>query len=63
MSSVTGATSATAGVVYNGLGGAAAATGTSSSTQSGSEAALNLGRNYGLAVVFVGLFAGYALVM
>lgn len=68
MSSTTlpaGATSGTAGVVYNGLGGAAAATtAASSSTQgSGADAALALGRSYGLAVVFAGIFAGFALLM
>jgi len=61
-----GATSGTAGIVYTGIGGAAAtntASSSSSTTKSGSEATLDLGRSYGLAVVFVGLFAGFALVM
>jgi len=68
MSSTTlpaGATSGTAGVVYNGLGGAAATTtpASSSDSKSGADAALDLGRSYGLAVVLAGLFAGFALVM
>jgi len=68
-----GATSGTAGVVYNGLGGGAVATPTGDSgsvsgsapdtKHSGSQTALDLGRSYGLGVVFVGLFAGFALVM
>jgi len=67
-----GATSGTAGVVYNGLGGAAATTtassssstsSTTSNTKSGAQAALDMGRSYGLAIVFTGIFAGFALVM
>ena len=60
-----GATSGTAGVVYTGLGGSAVATtaAASSNNKSGAQAALDLGRNYGLAVIFSGLFAGFALVM
>jgi hypothetical protein len=61
-----GATSGTAGVVYTGLGGAvstAATAAASSTSKSGAQAALDLGRSYGLAVVFGGLLAGFALVM
>lgn len=64
-----GASSGTAGVVYTGLGGGAVATATGSSgsssdsKKSGSQMALDLGRSYGLAVVFTGIFAGFALVM
>jgi len=64
-----GATSGTAGVVYNGLGGAAATTTASGSSstdtakKNGSQMALDLGRSYGIAVVFAGLFAGFALVL
>ncbi|KAF8865295.1 hypothetical protein BDZ45DRAFT_668732 [Acephala macrosclerotiorum] len=59
-----GATSGTAGIVYTGLGGSAAATTTAaSSTKSGAQTAIDLGRSYGLAIVFAGLFAGFALVM
>jgi len=60
-----GATSGTAGVVYTGLGGGVAATATpsSSTTKSGAQAALYLGRSYGLVAVFAGIFAGFALVM
>jgi len=63
-----GATSGTAGVVFTGLGGngavATAAAGASTiGTKSGSQAALDLGRSYGLAVIFAGLFAGFALAM
>jgi len=61
-----GATTGAGGVVYTGLGGGAAATattGASSNKKSGAQAALELGRNYGLAVIFGGIFAGFALVM
>jgi hypothetical protein len=61
-----GASSGTAGVVYTGLGGATSSpttTAASSGKKSGAEAALDLGRSYGLAVVLGGLFAGFALVM
>jgi hypothetical protein len=60
-----GATSGSAGVVYTGLGGGAVATtaAASSNNKSGGQAALDLGHNYGLAVIFGGLFAGFALVM
>jgi hypothetical protein len=61
-----GASSGTAGVVYTGLGGAvstAATTAASSTAKSGAQAALDLGRNYGLAILFGGIFAGFALVM
>lgn len=66
-----GATSGAAGVVYTGLGGGSIATPTGStggdsgsdSKKNGSEMALDLGRSYGLAVIFAGLFAGFALVI
>ncbi|EPE29770.1 hypothetical protein GLAREA_00930 [Glarea lozoyensis ATCC 20868] len=49
-----------AGTVYNGLGGAAATTAASTSNnKSGAQSALDLGRSYGLATVFVGIFAGF----
>jgi len=69
MSSTTlpaGASSGTAGVVYTGLGGAVATQTSSSSSstkKSNAQAALDLGRSYGLIAVFTGLFAGFALVM
>jgi len=61
-----GATSGSGGVVYTGLGGGAVATATttaSSNQKSSADAALDLGRSYGLAVVLTGIFAGFALVM
>ncbi|KAH6669422.1 hypothetical protein B0J14DRAFT_119058 [Halenospora varia] len=59
-----GASSGTAGVVYTGLGGAAATTtAAASGNKSGAQAALDMGRSYGLAVIFAGLFAGFALIM
>jgi len=59
-----GATQGSAGVVYTGLGGGAVATATSTSDsgkKSGAQAAMDLGRSYGLAVIFGGLFAGFTL--
>jgi len=60
-----GATSGSAGVVYTGLGGAVATatTAASSNQKSSADAALDLGRSYGLVVVFTGIFAGFAWVM
>lgn len=63
-----GETSGTAGVVYNGLGGAAPTTTAANSQstdskKSGSQMALDAGRSYGFAVVFAGLFAGFAMVL
>jgi len=61
-----GASSGTAGVIYTGIGGAVAtptASSSSSAKKSGSQAALDVGRSYGLAVVFAGLFASFAWVL
>jgi len=59
-----GATSGAGGVVFTGLGGGAVATAPADdSKKGGAQAALNLGHSYGLAVVFAGIFAGFALVM
>jgi hypothetical protein len=67
-----GATTGAGGeVVYNGLGGDAATTTPASGAQAtspsdsknGSQMALDIGRSYSFAVVFAGLFAGFALVM
>ncbi|TVY42459.1 hypothetical protein LSUB1_G001730 [Lachnellula subtilissima] len=48
--------------VYNGLGGAATTT-AASGKKSDAQSALDIGRSYGLAVVFASIFAGFALVM
>lgn len=63
-----GSSSATAPIVYTGLGGNAATTTASSSSststsKSGAQAALDLGRSYGLVIVFAGLFSVFAVVM
>jgi hypothetical protein len=59
-----GATSGAGGVVFTGLGGGAVATAAAGkSKEGGAMTALDLGRSYGLAVVFAGLFAGFALVL
>jgi len=59
-----GATSGAGGVVFTGLGGAVATAAAGKDTKKGgAQTALNLGRSYGLAVVFAGLFAGFALVI
>ncbi|CCU81437.1 unnamed protein product [Blumeria hordei] len=52
----------TSGVAFTGLGGSSA-TDSSDSSKSGSLAALDLGRSYGLAIVFAGVFAGFAVMM
>jgi len=59
-----------AGTVYNGFGNGATATTTGSgssstgaSTKSSAQAALDVGRSYGVAVIVAGLFAGFALVI
>ncbi|TVY88931.1 hypothetical protein LAWI1_G004944 [Lachnellula willkommii] len=46
--------------VYNGLAGAT--TTAASGKKSGAQSAQDIGRSYGLAVVFAGIFAGFALV-
>ncbi len=62
-SSTAGATSSSssgaAGQVFTGFGGAAATT-TSAPTKNGAQAALDVGRSYGLAFVMAGLFVGFA---
>ncbi|TVY68753.1 hypothetical protein LSUE1_G005511 [Lachnellula suecica] len=60
-----GSTSTGAGVVYTGLGGGSAETAAASTSgkKSGASSPLDMGRNYGLAVVAAGIFAGFALVM
>lgn len=66
--------SAATGTVYNGFGnGGAAATTTdaggastsspTSTAKSGAQAALTIGRSYGVMVIATGLFAGFALVI
>jgi hypothetical protein len=48
-------------VTYNGIAGATETS--TSAKKSGADAALNIGRSYGLGIVFASLFAGFALVM
>jgi hypothetical protein len=57
----TGTGTNTAAVAYNGIG--STATAASSSKKNSGNAALDLGATYGLGVVFLGLFTGFALVM
>jgi len=58
-----------AGPVFTGLGGGSTTQSSSGSSpsqgskSSGAQAALDLARSYSLAIVFTGLFAGFALVM
>lgn len=58
--------------MYNGLGGDSATTTSASGAQatttgdakgSGAQMALDMGRSYSFAVVFAGIFAGFALVL
>jgi len=66
--------SAATGTVYNGFGsggagvtttaaGGASTSSTSSPAKSGAQAALTIGRSYGVMVIAAGLFAGFALVI
>jgi len=56
------AATTTDGAQYTGFGGAAATT--AATTHKGAAmAAVDMGRSYGLAIVFSGLFAGFALVL
>jgi len=61
----TAGSAASGAVVYTGLGGVAtaAATSTPSSKKSGAQAALDIGRSYGLGIVAAGVFAGFALII
>jgi hypothetical protein len=54
--------SATSTAVYTGFGGAATTTAASGKTGAATTA-MSLGQSYGLAVVFAGLFAGFAMVL
>jgi hypothetical protein len=54
--------SATGSAAYTGFGGAAATT-AAGGKKGAATTAMNLGQGYGLAVVFAGLFAGFALVL
>ncbi|KAH8596683.1 hypothetical protein B0O99DRAFT_105489 [Bisporella sp. PMI_857] len=61
-------TSTNGPVVYSGLGGDGSSSSSSSSSSTSSDknaalATLDLGRSYGLAVVFAGLFAGFAILL
>jgi len=60
-----GSLQTSSGVVYNGLGGSPTATGSSQSTStpSGAQAALSIGRSYGFGAVIAGLFAAFALAL
>jgi len=65
-STATGTSTGTAGLVYTGLGGSAAtqtAASKSGDKKNNSQMALDLGQSYGLAIVFAGVFAGFALIM
>ncbi|KAG9662278.1 hypothetical protein KCU95_g19248, partial [Aureobasidium melanogenum] len=49
--------------IYSGLGGSGAAQTSTSSTKTGSAAALQLGQAYGLFAVAAGIFGGFALLL
>ncbi|TEY49824.1 hypothetical protein BOTCAL_0283g00100 [Botryotinia calthae] len=55
----TAGASSTNAVAYTGLGGSSS----TSTPKSGAQMTMDFGKSYGLAVVFTGLFAGFALVM
>ncbi|KAF2498686.1 hypothetical protein BU16DRAFT_536694 [Lophium mytilinum] len=58
----TNAQTTATGAVYTGFGGAAA-TSTGSAKKGAAASAMQVGSSYGLAIVFSGLFAGFALVL
>ncbi|OCK92843.1 uncharacterized protein K441DRAFT_662470 [Cenococcum geophilum 1.58] len=55
--------SATGTAAYTGFGGAAATTTAAGGNKGAATTAMNLGQSYSLAVVFAGLFAGFAMVL
>jgi hypothetical protein len=55
--------SVTGTAAYTGFGGAAATTTAASGKKGAATTAMNLGQSYGLAVVFAGLFAGFAMIL
>jgi len=56
-------TSATGGVVYTGYGGSAATATPTPDVKNGAQTVLDLGRSYGLSLVILGLFSGFALMI
>jgi len=59
----TNAATTTGGGQYSGFGGAAATTTASTTKKGAAMAAVDVGKSYGLAVVFAGLFAGFAVLL
>jgi hypothetical protein len=60
----TASSTARTSVPVTGFGGAAATTAASSSNKDGAASSmLNLGQSYSLAIVFAGLFAGFAIIL
>jgi hypothetical protein len=55
--------SVTGTAAYTGFGGAAATTTAAGGKKGAATTAMNLGQSYGLAVVFAGLFAGFAMIL
>ena len=55
--------SATGSAAYTGFGGAAATTTAAGGKKGAATTTMNLGQSYGLAVVFAGLFAGFAMAL
>ncbi|RAL60479.1 hypothetical protein DID88_000254 [Monilinia fructigena] len=55
----TSGASSTSAVAYTGLGGSSS----TSTPKSGAQLTMDFGKSYGLAVVFAGVFAGFALVL
>jgi len=49
--------------VYTGFGGAAATTTAAGGNKGAAATAMDLSQSYGLAVIFAGLFAGFAIVL
>lgn len=49
--------------IYTGLGGSSSTGSNKNDDKSGSSAALDMGRSYGLTVVLAGLFTGVAIML
>jgi len=62
-SGATGSPTSSGPAVFNGFGGSSSSSSSSSSKKGGAQAAVDVGRSYGLAIVFTGLFAGFALIL
>ena len=59
----TAAATSSAPVVHDGFGDSSTTTGSTVAKPNAARAALDLGRSYGLAIVFAGIFAAFGFIM